>query len=70
MTWEDLTEDERRFLAAWHAAPDKARWDAFAMLINGRQRDAGEDTKQEATGVIVPFDAAARADGSDEEHNI
>lgn len=54
MNWADLTEDERRFLAAWYAAPAEARQDALAVLLNGRRH---EDT-QEAEGVIIPFDAA------------
>ena len=51
--YKDLTEDEWRFLIAWHNAPAEARWDALAMLINGRRPDGGEGTSTTGEGSTV-----------------
>lgn len=56
MTWEDLTEDERRFLAAWQAASDEAKRDAFALMVNHQRH-----------GVIVRFDSAKAAEAETQD---
>lgn len=62
LTWDDLSDDEKRFLIAFHNAPEDARWDALAMLINGRRRDGGDETSGEG-GVVVNFEDLKHQDG-------
>ena len=37
--WEDLREDEKRFLIAWHNASDEARKVALELMVNHQQHD-------------------------------
>lgn len=40
LRYNDLSEDERRLLLAFRNAPTEAqKWDALAILLNGRRRD-------------------------------
>lgn len=60
--YSDLTENELRFLIGMHNAPPEVQRDVFAMLINGRRRDGGDETSGEG-GVVVNFEDLKHQDG-------
>ena len=59
MKWDDLSEDERKFLQAWHSATPEQRADALAVMVNNQRRHHDDDG-----GRVIQFPSTPR--GKDE----